>query len=234
MDFLRTCLEPVKADPSLLLLDIGANVGGHTWLMRQHCPGHEIHCFEPIPALYEGLVRRYLDDPNIQVYLMGVSDQVGEIPGVAVHEAWTLVPPAEAKRGRNALSLERDGEGTFDMLTTTVDAFLSGGTDENDGLRCGFLKIDTDGYEARVLRGADQTLRRDRPTLLIEFGYLISDLGDSIEAMLDHIGDLNYAVFNGAGQRLWLADWRAWYPCETTWDVALLPVERLAEIQLLD
>lgn len=233
MDFLRTCLTPVKADPSLLLLDIGANVGGHTWLMRQHCPGHEIHCFEPIPALYEGLRDRYAEDPEIRVWPTGMSDHEHIVEGMAVHEAWTLAEVGKAKRGRNALSLERDGEAPFPVAFTTADHHMEPYWRVRNR-RVGFIKIDTDGYEARVLRGADQTLRRDRPTILLELGYLVADLGDSIEAMLDHIGDLNYAVFNGDGQRLWLADWRDWYPFDTTWDVALLPVERLAEIPLLD
>lgn len=225
MDFLRTLLQDVHPDG--LLLDIGANEGGYTWLMRKHCPENTILAFEPIPALWTYTQQRYAADPRIDVWPLGVSDHVGVIPGVACHEAWTLVAPEGARRGRNAISIERDGPGTFDMRVTTVDdvvAQRARGLEYTE--RVDFLKIDTDGYERRVLRGARETLRRDRPPVLIELGYLVNDLGDSIDDFLRCIyQDLDYRLYTQDGAFLDFDTYERWYPFHTTFDVAMLPAE---------
>lgn len=73
--------------------------------------------------------------------------------------------------------------------------------------RLDFIKVDVDGYEARLLRGAAETLRRFRPSMIIEvceytlrgaagLGYLSReadpDYGAAVRAMLSDLVALGY------------------------------------------
>ena len=215
MDLIRTLLRDVRAGETIL--DIGANIGGYTHLFREHCPDSPIHAFEPIPSVFAQLQARYADVPGVYCWNLGVGAACDVLTGVAVHEAWTINRPGETRRGRNATY----GRDTFDMTVTTIDTFLTGWA---PAVRA--IKIDTDGYDFRVLKGASDTIRRFRPRILIEFGYPIADLGDSEVEMLQLIEALGYAIFDAVGAPLNPAQWKAWYPFTTTADFLLVPRER--------
>jgi hypothetical protein len=70
----------------------------------------------------------------------------------------------------------------------------------------GFMKIDTDGNELPVLRGAKDILTRDRPALFVELESRIQP----ITPVVDHLADLGYAG--------WILPSRTWLPL----DAALL------------
>lgn len=220
MDFLRTLLQDIPRDRPSVVFDIGANKGGYTWLIRQHLPLATIEAFEPIPELYESTCQRYQQDLNVFVWKLGMSDHVYEETGLAVHEAWTIDKPERARRGRNATW----GRETFGVVFSTVDTWVADGP--SPSTRVDFLKIDTDGYEYRVLKGAEATILRDRPPILIELGYLVEDLGDSIDDFVDYIYHaLRYRLYTQEGQRLDGDNHLDWYPFHTTFDVAMLPAE---------
>ena len=220
MNFLTTLVQDLPRDRPTVVFDIGANEGGYTWSLRQLLPLAEIHCFEPLPAMYDRLRARLATDLTDPIYTWpwGVSDREYVETGVAVHEAWTIDKPARAVKGRNATW----GGPIFDMQLVTVDGFCT----QHEIDRVDFLKIDTDGYELRVLRGAKATILRDRPPILIELGYMVEDLGDSLAQFLLTIYDeLGYRLYAQDGTELLWAEWRSWYPFTTTFDVAMLPAE---------
>lgn len=220
-DLIRTFLRDVG--PGDTILDIGANIGGYTHLFRLNCPDSQIHAFEPIPSVFAELQSRYALAPGISCWNLGVGAACEVISGVAVHEAWTINRPGETKRGRNATY----GGDTFDMAVTTVDTFLSAHPAAGE-VRA--IKIDTDGYDFRVLQGAQATIQRYRPRILIEFGYLIGDL-DGVGAtwhLLEWIGAMGYDIYDehGAKKPLTRLAYESWYPFRTTADFLLVPSER--------
>lgn len=218
MDFLKTLVQDLPRDRPTVCFDIGANEGGYTWSLRQLLSEARIHAFEPLPAMYVRLADRVGLDPWVTLDQRGISDRAYFAQGLAVHEAWTIDHPSRAVRGRNATW----GGPTFDVRFTTVDAVAEAW----EYARIDFLKIDTDGYELRVLRGARETLRRDRPPILIELGYMVEDLGDSLGDFIREIQSLDYRLYEQGGHELPLDRWREWYPFRTTFDVAMLPSEQ--------
>lgn len=211
----RTLLRDVRTGDTIL--DIGANIGGYTYTFRTDCPESIIHAFEPVPSVFAALQARYVDDPAIHCWNLGVGATCEVIDGVAVHEAWTINRPGETIRGRNATY----GGDLFDMTVTTIDVFMEAWPESIDRVRA--IKIDTDGYDFRVLQGALKTIMRCRPRILIEFGYPIADLGDSEAEMLGFIDALGYTVYDGNGAPLDTHQWRSWYPFNTTADFLLVP-----------
>lgn len=126
-------------------LDIGANLGAYTVLLAQWVgPGGRVHAFEPAPGARAGLIRH--------VDLNGFRDRV------VVHaEALS----AGSGRGRfRAVGIQGDNrlvsggaEDGIEVGTISIDDFCLA-----HDLRPGFLKVDVEGAELDVLRGARATI----------------------------------------------------------------------------
>jgi Methyltransferase FkbM domain len=72
---------------------------------------------------------------------------------------------------------------------------------EDLGFHPDLVKIDVEGYEIAVLRGASRTLREDRPVLFLEVHPdRIVQLGGSMAEIAAILDDLRYAVFDLAGR----------------------------------
>jgi FkbM family methyltransferase len=139
--------------------DIGCHKGAYTyWMRRRVGPSGAVFAFEPQPQQVEYLraVFSAMAYDNVAVVPMAVSDQVGQL---------TLHVPSGAGQ-THAASLEpRHGAGSGQLLVevTTLDQFFS----EQDRPP-NFLKIDVEGHELAVLRGAQQILQAHKPVLLVE------------------------------------------------------------------
>ncbi len=162
------------------MVDIGAWYG--PWARRLVRRASRVVVIEPTP-LHE-VLRRTLP-PTADVIAAAASDVSGEA------EIW-LPSPDGAARGLSSLH-RRDVHGTsVKVPLVTVDGL---------GLRgVTFIKIDVDGHEIPVLRGAAQTVRRDRPRLLIE-----------VEQRIQPVEDVT-GLLASWGYRGWVLPGRRWVP----------------------
>ena len=141
------------AAPGAVALDVGANVGGYALLLGMWVrPGGRVFAFEPAPDAFGGLVRH--------VRLNRLEDVVVPVQAAAAGETGTGRMAADGVSGGNRLG----GEGQA-VLTVTLDEFCA-----REGIRPSLIKIDVEGAELEVLRGARQTIRSAGPglTLLVE------------------------------------------------------------------
>ncbi|MGJ5180424.1 FkbM family methyltransferase [Bradyrhizobium oligotrophicum] len=137
-----------------IVCDIGANKGSFLyWLARWSAPGRVI-AFEPQPDLAEGLARlcRRFSLDNVVVEPRAVYSCTsrktlfvpdGHQPGAS------LLQPAERSR-------------TIAVQTVALDDYLPATG------HVSAIKIDVEGAELDVLRGARRTLRRCRPLIVVE------------------------------------------------------------------
>ena len=139
--------------PGDTVVDAGANKGSYTyWLRKAVGPGGKALAFEPQPKLAQYLeeARARFNWANVTVREVALSDTGGtgrlHVPGGGVS------PGA---------SLEAVGGDTFECRVATLD-------DELAGRPVTFLKIDVEGHELALFRGAEQTLRACQPALLFE------------------------------------------------------------------
>jgi FkbM family methyltransferase len=116
--------------------------------------GAVVHSFEPIPELAAQLRKRFAD--RLTVHQLGISDKKGEFEINA--------PLIDGQPAYGFASVEQSwpaGQSISHRIETrTLDSFSF----ENVSL----IKIDIEGHEAAALRGAQETLKRCRPALIIE------------------------------------------------------------------
>lgn len=138
-------------DPLALSLDVGANRGVYSYIMRKH--SRSVIAFEPNP-FYADFVRRSLRD--VEVIEAAVSDQEGA--------SELRIPLFEAVAGMGTIETQNTLPGlptqSLTIPTLTLDSLPIS--------RVGFMKIDVEGHELAALQGAKKTIRRDKPNLLIE------------------------------------------------------------------
>jgi FkbM family methyltransferase len=131
-------IAAISLDRSSIVLDIGANIGVMTRIFAERA-GH-VHAFEPSPRALALL--RLNVPPNATIHPFAL----GEEEGVAAF--------AECE----ALDTSHIGEGDLQVPVRTVDSL---------DLKPSFIKIDVEGFEPQVLRGAARTLAAG-PTVMFE------------------------------------------------------------------
>ncbi len=143
---------PDLVDKARLALDIGANKGVYSYLMRGLSAG--VHAFEPHPKMLRFLRRNIGDWASVHGFAL--SDRNGR--------AELRIP-----RWKNGYSNQGASLSTVkveaEYFAVTVETMRL----DDLGLGpVGFMKIDVEGFELAVLTGAADTIARDRPVMLIE------------------------------------------------------------------
>lgn len=130
-------------------IDAGANTGQTALAIAKYFPRCRVYSFEPVPSTFAVLVSNTASHPLVEP----VRAALGAAPGMASmktgprDECNTLVVDAESS---DAPLLE--------VPVDTVDDFCASRKIQHLGL----LKIDTEGYELQVLKGAHSLLCENR------------------------------------------------------------------------
>lgn len=143
-------------DPDRISLDIGAAAGEFTIAML--AASRSVVAFEPQPTQARALAAMF-DAAGSRVRVEAVA--LSDTPGVTKMRVLESDPGRSTIDSHNALT-DEDGSrvATIDVQVRRLDDL------QLDDV--GFIKIDVEGHELAVLRGAADTLQRNRPTLFIE------------------------------------------------------------------
>ncbi|MGK8436045.1 FkbM family methyltransferase [Ectopseudomonas hydrolytica] len=168
-----------RLQPDDLVLDVGANIGNHT-LYLASVAGCRVHAFEPNKHLCDALMQ--------SVELNGQRDrvvvhQVGVAASQGVARFSHLDP---ANLGAQSLEQVQDVDEDSIQLVSL------------DQMQWPYpvrmIKVDVEGMESDVIKGAQQLIQRDKPTLYIE-SQAVEDF-DLLSAQLQALGYLYCATFN--------------------------------------
>jgi FkbM family methyltransferase len=140
--------------PGMTVVEIGANMGSHSVDMARACAPGPFYAFEPQPRLFQVLCAN--------LALNDIGNALAYPEGCGEAEGWAVVPMVDYGRQGNfgGLSLRAPGEEGVKVRIRPLDAL------ELPAL--GLLKVDVEGFEPKVLRGAQQTIGRCRPVIYIE------------------------------------------------------------------
>lgn len=124
-----------------VFFDIGANAGFYSLLAIQK--GATVHAFEPIPSTFR-LLKRNTESKHISLHLVAVSSLTG-----------TARMKQNGSSGLNRI----DDAGNTVVQTITLDEF---------GVVPTIVKVDVEGHELSVFRGAEKLLRENKPIIVAE------------------------------------------------------------------
>jgi FkbM family methyltransferase len=154
----RYLLDNVRVGADEVALDVGANIGWYSVLLdRLSAPGARVLAFEPDPGSYRLLSTNLR--ANHATHVTALNLALGEKPGVALLHRYR-----ESNNGRHTLLEGNTSGGTVEV---PVDTLRNVWQREQLGARpVALLKIDVEGFECLVLRGAGELLGRCRCVLL--------------------------------------------------------------------
>ncbi len=177
--------------PGDVVFDIGANIGAHTLgLARSVGSGGRTYAFEPTDFAFAKLKRNFGLNPELESRthllqtLLTADGSAQDFPGI--YASWPL---------RSQDDLHPKHRGRLVTLRNsridTLDAFVAAhGIDRLD-----LIKIDVDGQELPVLQGGIQTLKRFRPTLVMEMSpYVHEEQNHSFKELVNLLREAGYAI----------------------------------------
>lgn len=153
-----------ESRPELSFYDVGANVGNHSLFMAKHVDN--VLSFEPFKLVGNVLAHHI---------------QINTLTNIQWHEV--ALGNAEAKQLYHVPSEENLGMGSL-IRDNDMDSGEAHHVQEVVGdeylarhhlPRIDIMKIDVEGYERRVLEGLGNTIRKDRPAIMME----LKDVGQS-------------------------------------------------------
>jgi FkbM family methyltransferase len=158
-------------------IDVGANEGQLLATFTELAPKGRHIAYEPVPDLSTALSRRF---PRVDVRTAALSDTVGR-------SEFVVNKRLPSRSGLRPIGDSREDTETITVRVESLDAALPRGYVPH------LIKIDVEGAEHHVLRGALETLRVHRPVVVFEhqhgtaryygsgpeqmFGLLVNDLG---------------------------------------------------------
>jgi FkbM family methyltransferase len=142
--------------PDGVVADVGGNIGTTALSFAATVPRGTVHVFEPSPEMLP-VLRRYVElsgAGNVVVHAIGLSDA----PAQGQLQVAIAGNPGSAFFVEGATPAP-DGSR---IAVARLDEVL------RDAARLDFVKVDVEGFELRVLRGARQLLLRHRPVVVFE------------------------------------------------------------------
>ena len=137
------------------ILEIGANIGNHMLYYCSRLDAKAVHCFEPNSLNFENLQKNVaLNNLEDRVFLY--KKAAGDAMGRGREKNFSL-----ANTGMNAVEKLDDTAGdNTGIEIVTIDSFHFSNLN--------FIKIDVEGFELEVLKGARQTLQVCNPVVMVE------------------------------------------------------------------
>jgi FkbM family methyltransferase len=161
-------------------VDVGANIGAVLRDIVRVAPRGRHVAYEPLPEHAARLAREF---PQVDVRNAAVSDHAGEA-------TFHRVRGRDTRSSLSRLDFGDDELEPFPVRLEALDDALPA------DLAPALIKIDVEGAEEQVLRGAAETLARHRPTVVLEHNASAHHFGTSSETIHGLLLDAGLRVFD--------------------------------------
>jgi FkbM family methyltransferase len=210
--------------PDDVVMDVGANFGIMSLNYAAQVPEGRVISFEPTHYALQKFRRNLRLNPDlagrIAVFQHFVSETPGEEAAAPAYSSWKVDGSDTTGKQVHGVHL---GEvmSTEGVSTISIDTFL----EEQGVQRLNHIKIDTDGHEPDVLKGALRTLQKFRPKVIFEIGrYVMEERGVCFADYLQLFGQVNYRLIHSVtGEQVDLDNYRRLIPKYGTIDLIALP-----------
>lgn len=169
-------------------VDVGCHKGEILDLMLKNAPQGMHWAFEPIPELFEHLKLKYKDKHCV------ISDAaLSDITGMSSFN-YVVSNPSYSGLMRRSYDRPREVDKSIFVRTIKLDEVIAPDT------KIDLIKIDVEGGEMLVLKGARHTLETSHPVVIFEHGLGASDAyGVKPEHVFGYFESLKYNIFNLEG-----------------------------------
>lgn len=192
-------LVALLARRSSIVLDVGANIGDWTAEVLASSPGCRIVLFDASSEAVERLVVRFAGLDRVQVVHKGVSDRPGRL---TFHEE-----PGAGKTSSFVAAFSQPGAATREVDVTTIDEALEARSITHVDL----LKVDVEGLDMHVLRGAERVLsRRGVDAIQFEYNAPWANTGATLGEAVSKLTQWGYAVLVVKSDGLYTFDYKRW------------------------
>jgi FkbM family methyltransferase len=175
--------------PGMNVVDVGANIGFTALIAaRQVGEGGRVFAFEPNPYNYDFLVSNIRENGagNIMPLQKAAADAAGEIE-------MFLYPHRRSGSARGRIYRPENGWQSIAVEAITIDEFC-----EKNDVSVGFVKIDVEGAEEKVVRGMERTIDRN-PSLAIVMEFspqMLTQAGSSPASFFDRVQQKGFNMYD--------------------------------------
>lgn len=180
-------------NPRKNIIDVGANIGTHTYFYQGKTSG-TVYAFEPNPLAFKCLQHNCKGSINLPV---GLSDKACILPYHSSSNAGAghfTDPSLESLSAWKKVALRMTNQNSKDYLSlVSLDSMLIRDV--------GFIKMDIEGFEVSALQGASQTIFACKPNIYLEVSpdYL-ARAGSSVIDLIKVLKSFNYVPLWGIGE----------------------------------
>ncbi|MCX6158436.1 MAG: FkbM family methyltransferase [Ignavibacteriae bacterium] len=183
----------IKLNDGDAILDVGANCGVISLNFAKRFPKAKVFSFEPTDYAFDKFLNNLsLNEDSIRNVVpvkAFVCDVNSESNDYDIYSSWKVDSIDKGAAHPVHLGIKKSAR---NIPSFTLDSFVA----EHKVGRVGFIKIDTDGNEWGVLKGAAGTILRDRPTVVFEVGgYLLEEKGQSFEMFIKYFEEKKYKLY---------------------------------------
>lgn len=174
-------------DPDAHIVDVGANIGMLTMPFARAAWAGRVVSFEPDPKNRKRLLEQLAMNAigNVQVMDVGLGREA------ATHRLYQVV---DTNSGMNRIVLGEEQSERFpyhEIRVEVMDAIWPTLSLE----KLDVMKVDVEGFEYEVLKGAEATLRKFKPVLFIELDDdNLRENGSSALELIGYLGTLGYSA----------------------------------------
>lgn len=176
------CLTRLQYSPGYII-DIGANRGNWTRTAMRFFPNARYTLFEPQASLLAG--SDFSTNPNVQIFNVGVGPTSG-VMKLTTHErddSFSFAVSSEVA--------EKNGHKQIDTPVVALDEFL-----RNQGIPfANMLKIDAEGWDLEVLRGAVEAVE-NADIVLVEAAVLNKSFTNTIDRVINEMTNRGLVLFD--------------------------------------
>jgi FkbM family methyltransferase len=172
-----------------VFIDIGAHIGMVTLMACSTAKNIKAHCFEPDPRTFAWLAKNVSLNPfdiTLNSTALGASNGKARLTVSTVPGWSTLIDEPEG----GFVFLTKDWTETVEVVS--LDDYCT-----TKDIKPNLIKIDVEGFEYQVLQGAQTTLAKAKPFIIIEINPTrLAVGGSSNQEIIEFLQNLGYSLFH--------------------------------------
>jgi len=213
----------LKIEKDFTIIDVGANVGLMTLQFAKLVPNGQVFSFEPTFYALERLKKNLSLNPQLAKHVTVINSFVSEKsdanPNILAYSSWRVNGESEHNEHPIHMGTPKDTKG---VPSISLDDFV----EQQQLSKIDFIKVDTDGHEYEVFKGAQKAITKYRPKIIFESAlYVLDEKNIGFDFYLDYFGKLNYKLMDTmTDAEITAQNYRKYVPKKGSTDLIAIPM----------